>query len=525
MRKDGTQFPVEISLSPLRTEEGTLVSASVRDITERKKSEKTLSQLASIVEYSDDAIISKDLDGMITSWNRGAEKIFGYTFSEVKGKHISILIPEGLDSEEGMFMTKVQQGEHIDHYESVRTRKDRVKIDVSISLSPLKDRAGNVTGVSKIVRDISLQKRADEKFRGLLESAPDSIVIVNQYGTIELINIQTERLFGYNRNELVGQPINILLPDRYKQNHQRNVESYFSNPNVRSMGKGLELFARKVDGTEFPVEISLSPLRTEYGTWVSAAIRDVTDRKVFEQALFEANRLKSEFLANMSHELRTPLNGIIGFSELLIDKKVGPLNDRQKEYLGDILNSGTHLLRLINDVLDLSKIESGKLELAIETFFAKEAIDEVCSVVHSIAEKKRIGIAINITPQMKEISIDKHKFKQILYNLLSNAIKFTNEGGKVTIEVESNGNEWFSVKVKDTGIGMTPEGMRTLFTPFVQLDSGIARKQDGTGLGLVLTKKFVELHNGSIKVESEVNKGSVFTIQLPVHIAHEIPST
>jgi signal transduction histidine kinase len=263
------------------------------------------------------------------------------------------------------------------------------------------------------------------------------------------------------------------------------------------------------------VELSLSPLETEDGTLVSGSIRDISERKRFEETLREANRLKSEFLANMSHELRTPLNGIIGFTEFLVDEKPGKLNEKQKEYLHDVLNSAQHLLQLINDVLDLAKVEAGKMDLHPETFRLDKAIEEICAVILGIAHKKQIGVKWIVAPELGSVTLDPQKFKQVLFNLLSNAVKFTDEGGRVDIEASAHEGGCFKVLVRDTGIGIKSEDLNRLFREFEQLESGAARRYEGTGLGLALTRKIIEFQGGTISVESARGQGSTFTVTLP----------
>ena len=232
--------------------------------------------------------------------------------------------------------------------------------------------------------------------------------------------------------------------------------------------------------------------------------------------LQNAAQAKNSFLANMSHELRTPLNGIIGFSELLVDGLPGPVNEEQKEYLGDILNSSHHLLQLINDVLDLSKVEAGKMELHLEKFSLAKAIEQVCSVAYPLVQKKKIQLTTTIAPGLDAVTLDLQKFKQILYNLLSNALKFTAEHGRVEIMVNPQDTGHFSLAVRDSGIGIRPENIKRLFKEFEQLDEGTTRRYEGTGLGLALTRKIAEMQGGSINAESEFGKGTTFTVVLPL---------
>lgn len=384
------------------------------------------------------------------------------------------------------------------------------------------------------------EQQAERRFRRLLDAAPDAILEVDFHGRIVLINQTAEKMFGYSHDELMGLNVETLVPAAMRAGHVKHRTSYAAHPQMRPMGTGLELHAQRKDGSLFPVEISLSPNPSEEGGRVIALVRDITARRQVEDRLKaiqeqytaelsaknqqlearnldveRANRLKSEFLASMSHELRTPLHTIIGFSELLTEEVEGPLNDKQKRFLGHILQDSRHLLDLINEILDLSKIEAGRLELQKEEMDFGGCLQEVVGGIEQQAAAKSIRLEVN-NEYHGTLYADRTRVKEILYNLLSNALKFTPDGGNVWVDAVVQGRE-LHILVGDSGIGVHPEEHHTIFEKFYQVGSTTKGTREGTGLGLPITRKLVELHGGQIRLESSPGEGSRFSFTLPLH--------
>jgi PAS domain S-box-containing protein len=550
---EGGMIWVSTSKIPLRDENNQVIGVLgiLYDITEKKWAEETLLKASAlqsaIFNSANFSCIATDAKGVIQIFNVGAERMLGYAAADVINKitpaDISdpqevIVRAKALSSELGSrlepgfeaLVFKASRGIE-DIYELTYIRKDGTRFPAVVSVTALRDAKEAIIGYLLIGTDntagkqveaeqkILDQRLRDQQFytRSLIEFNLDAIMTTDPSGIITDVNKQMEALTGCTRDELIGAPLKNYFTD--PERAEASIKAVLSKKKVSNY----ELTARARDGKETVVSYNAMTFydrdRRLQGVFVAA--RDITERKHQEDELYDAkdqaeqsSRTKTEFLANMSHELRTPLNAIIGFSEALKDGLMGEVAENQREYINDIYTSGEHLLALINDILDVAKVESGKMELELESVSLGAVLQNSLSMVKEKAMAHRLSVTLETDAGMPEIVADMRKLKQIIYNLLSNAVKFTPDGGTVMLGAHRV-DDMLEISVRDTGIGISAENQAKLFQPFTQIDGELSRKYQGTGLGLVMIKHLAELHGGSVSVESEVDKGSLFLVLIP----------
>jgi two-component system, LuxR family, sensor kinase FixL len=536
--QDGTETPIDDSGAPIRTEGGPIQGTVLvfRDITERRRAEATSRLLASIVESSTDAIYSKDLNGIVTSWNKGAERIFGYSAEEMIGHSISAIIPADRADETSAVLERVKKGERIDQYETTRRAKSGQLIVVSIAWSPVQDSLGRIVGASTIVRDMTLRKQAEERFHLAVEAAPNGMLVTDEAGKIILANSEMERLFGYSREEMIGQPVEFLAPRQIGDEHVQYRRSFYANPQARMMGEGRDLRARRKDGSEFPVEIALNPIETRHGRWVLSAIVDITERKRMEHARLEllakertlaseralretqaelariARALTvGELAASIAHEVNQPLAGVITNADACRRWLGGesPNLHEAQESLALIVRDGnraSEVIRRIREFLKKDTQEMASLDI-------NEAIQEAIALARAEFTRSEVALRVELAPDLPLVRGDRIQLQQVILNLMMNgreAISSVTDGSRELLVTSREsagpgGDAGVLVAVRDCGVGIKPQDMHRMFDAF------FTTKAKGMGMGLSISRSIMEAHGG--RIWAEANDGPGLTVQ------------
>ena len=507
-RKDGTEFPIEISLSMLETEDGMLVSSSIHDISVRKEAERHLAQMEArsrgLLEAAPEAIVVVDGRGEIVLVNLRAEKEFGYRRDELLGQKVTNIIPEGFAQRLLTDGVDVLAQQIVTGIDLTGRRKDGNEFPIEIMLSPLESGEGML-----VIRDISLRKDAEKhlalmeaRYHGLLEAAPDTMVAVNQAGEIVLMNLQAEKEFGFRRDELLGQNIKRIIPERVAE----RLIGHGPRPYLPlQIGTETELTGRRKDGGEFPIEITLGPLESVERILV---IRDISARRKIE-------RLKDEFVATVSHELRTPLTSIAGSLGLLAGQWASKLPESAARLLTIAHTNSQRLARLLNDILDIEKLESGHVVFNLEKVPVRSLVEHTMEDNRGFAASYGVDVRLDAASANVDVNTDPDRLAQVITNLLSNAIKFSPTDGEVLVAVAKNANI-VRISVRDHGSGIPDDFKLHIFEKFAQADATNARQKGGTGLGLSIVKQIVERLGGKVGFEDAPGGGTIFYVDLPV---------
>jgi PAS domain S-box-containing protein len=505
------------------------VDALKAEIAERKSAQESTALLSAIVAHSEDAIVSKNLQGIITSWNPGAEQLFGHTAAEAIGQPISLIIPPERAGDEA-YLDYLQNSHRTERFETFRMHKDGGRIEVSFIESPIRDAEGHMIGVSKVIRDIGELKRAEDKFRIVVESAPNAIVMINRAGEIALVNSRTEQWFGYSREELIGQPVEILVPERFRNAHVGHRTSFFTKPTMvgpseRAMGLGRDLFAVRKDGSEFPIEVGLNPIQTDDGPMVLSAIVDVTKRKQVEQNIREfneilerqveertaqlrnANKELEEFAYAASHDLKAPLRVIDNCSKWIEEDLEEHLSGDTRENMNLLRGRVRRMEKLLDDLLEYARIGRASDARYAETVTGDAMMKDVLGLLSPD------GFTVNVSPNFTRIQVRAMPLQQILMNLIGNAIKHHDKGhGCIDVTVEDRGT-YFAFAVKDDGPGIPERFHQQIFKMFQTLRP---RDQvEGSGMGLAMVRKHIEIFGGTMNLESCEGQGSTFRFTWP----------
>jgi PAS domain S-box-containing protein len=525
--RNGSERPIDDSAAPIRDDHGQIIGVVMvfRDVTQRRAAEIALERLAAIVESSDDAIIGKDLNGVVTSWNKGAEQIFGYTRAEMVGRSVTVLIPSDRIGEEEEILAKLRQGGKIDHYETVRKTKDGRLIDMSISVSPLRDTSDEIVGASKIARDITSQKETElarreshGRFTTFMQALPGLAWIKDLQGRYVFVNDAAADAFGQAREKLYGMTDDELFDAETADQFKAHDRQALANSH------GIEVIESLTheDGVHNSV-VSKFPIPGSDGeaAFIGGVAIDITDRMRAEEALRQADRKKDEFLATLAHELRNPLAPIRNATKLLQDMHID--NDIVRAALDMLERQSRQMVRLIDDLLDVSRISRGKIELREERVELAIIVTQALDAARPFCDQMNHQLSVRLPTEPIYLTADSIRLAQVLGNLLNNACKFTPKGGAIRLSVERD-NQDAVIRVSDNGIGIPSDKLPHIFDMFSQLDTSLERSQGGLGIGLSLVKSLVELHGGRVEARSEgIGRGSEFVVHLPIDDSQPVP--
>jgi PAS domain S-box-containing protein len=513
--RSGPEIPIDDSAAPIFNEQRELMGVVLvfRDVTARREADLTRESLAAIVDSSDDVIVSKTLEGIITGWNRGAERVLGYSAAEVIGKPVSMLLPPDLAEDTKSILERVRRGEKVDHYHTRRKRKDGRIIDVSLTVSPIRNAEGEIVGASKVGRDITDSRQAEllrERLAAIVESSDDVIVSKTLDGIITSWNRGAERVLGYTADEMIGQHVSKIMPPDVLEDTHKILGRIRRGEKVDHY----ETRRQRKDGQIIDVSLTVSPIRDATGKIVGASKigRDISQQKQIEAERQEADRRKDEFLAMLAHELRTPIASIDGAAQLL-----GKLEtESELEWARDVIQKQIkHLSRMIDDLLDVSRITRGKIGLRKEVLSLSPIVSGAVETVRPLIEERKHELVVSLAPGALRVEGDPIRLEQILVNLLTNAAKYTESGGKISLSA-THDQDSIVIQVRDNGLGIAADLLSRIFDLFTQGDRSAARSEGGLGIGLTLARQLAEMHGGQITATSAgLGQGSEFTLRLP----------
>ncbi len=483
--------------------------------------DETAARLAALAATLRDAVITTDLDSVVTMWNSGAERLFGYPATEVIGRSLLAIVTGDEIAEESAILGRVRKLDTVRDLDTVRRRRDGSQVSVLLTVAPIVGDSGAAIGTVRILRDAN-ENRVDRAARWLaaiVESSDDAIISKDLDGIVNSWNRAAERMFGYTAVEMIGRSIRTIIPADRQAEEDHVLASIRRGQKVDHF----ETIRRRKDGSEVPISLTVSPMFGADGTVMGASkiARDITERRRLAEAEQEANRLKDEFLATLSHELRTPLNAILGYAKMIRTGIVPP--ERQPAALETIERNARSLTQIVEDVLDISRIDSGKMRLNVQPLDLAELVRNAVDALVPAADAKGISVDIDIEPIEPTFPGDPERLQQVLWNLMSNAVKFTDGGGSVRVSMKRV-NSRVEITVSDTGIGISPAFLPHIFERFRQADAATTRERGGLGLGLSIARQLVELHGGTIRATSEgVGKGTTFCVTLPLMARRDKP--